>query len=191
MPFEQFMLERLLKPLGMKDTTFKPDADQGKRVVNISKPARRGDHTTLLSFDLERDSLRKKLILVGGGLYASAKDLAIFLQMHLNGGIYAGKQILSESAVAAMQKNQIGNANVSYHPVPESQDYGLGWVRDRFGRNGETRSVSHPGMFGTIQWIDSDRNLFGILFTPMPLQYAHPIHRLVKSQVLALFPEED
>jgi len=95
------------------------------------------------------------------------------------------------SVVLLLAKVQIGTARVAYFPYPDSRDYGLGWVRDRFGPTGRTLSVSHGGMFGTIQWIDNDRNLLGVLFTPMPLRYAYPLHRLVRAQVLALFPRTD
>lgn len=191
MPFDRFMKTRLLDPLGMEDTTFKPTADQGHRVAGIYKPAPWGGQMNLFKFDLERDSLQKSLILVGGGLYSSAKDMSFFLQMHLNNGEYNGKRFLSQTAVAEMQKDQIGNATVAFHPVSDSRDYGLGWVRDRFGRDGETLSISHPGAFGTTQWIDIDRNITGVLFTPMPLKFAHHLHRLVRAQVLALFPRQE
>jgi len=190
-PFDQFMQQRLLDPLGMRDTNFKPTAAQGERVAGISKPAPWGGQMQLFAFDIQRDSLNKKMILVGGGLYSSARDLAVFLQMHLNGGVYGGKRYLSRTAVNEMQKDQLGCAAVAFHPVPESRDYGLGWARDRFGRDNETLSVSHAGMFGTIQWIDNDRNLIGVLFAPMPLKFAHPIHRLVRARALALMPKEN
>jgi CubicO group peptidase (beta-lactamase class C family) len=189
--FDQFMQARLLDPLGMKDTSFKPTAAQGERVASISKPAPWGGQLELYAFDIRRDSLSKKMILVGGGLYSSASDLAVFLQMHLNGGVYGGRRYLSQAAVREMQKDQIGCASVAFHPVPESRDYGLGWVQDRFGKRGGASSVSHAGMFGTIQWIDNDRNLIGVLFTPMPLKFSHPIHRLIRAQVLSLVPKEN
>ena len=39
MPYEQFIEERLFKPLGMKDTTFWPSAQQVKRLAKSYKPA--------------------------------------------------------------------------------------------------------------------------------------------------------
>ncbi len=184
-PFDVFMQERLLKPLAMVDTTFKPQAVQFPRIANIYQPGSDGFSISPASY-LHR--LDINLILAGGGLYSTLGDLAVFLQMHLNGGIYGSTRILSPSAVAEMQKVQTGDAALGYSPSRAGKNYGLGWICDRISPDGKTLSVSHGGMFGSVAWIDLDRNLVGIFFTNVPYLEATDMHWAVRIKVLELFP---
>lgn len=184
-PFDVFMQERLLNPLRMVDTTFKPRAAQFYRVSNIYQPGSGGFTVSPASY-LYRTNIN--LILAGGGLYSTLRDLAVFLQMHLSGGIYGSTRILSPSAVAEMQKVQTGDAVLGYSPSRAGKNYGLGWICDRISLGGKTLSVSHGGMFGSLVWIDIDRDLVGVFFTNIPYQFATELHEAVRAEVLELFP---
>ena len=183
-PFDVFMQERLLRPLGMAETTFRPAEGQVPRIASIYQPASEGFKKSLASFHYLREI---NLTLVGGGLYSSLSDTAVFLQMHLNGGSYGSTQILSPAAVAEMQKVQTGNARLGYSPSRAGADYGLGWFIDRTGSDGQTLTVSHGGKFGSLAWVDIDRDLAGVFLTNMPYQSAAPFHREVQEYVLDIF----
>ena len=121
MPYEQFMAERLFKPLGMKDTTFWPNANQVKRLAKAYKPnsAKTGlEETTIsqLRYPLSEHSNRYPM--PAGGLFSTATDTARFCQMILNGGMCQGKRLLSEGAIKQLTSRQT---------PPSIQDsYGLG-----------------------------------------------------------------
>jgi CubicO group peptidase (beta-lactamase class C family) len=82
----------------------------------------------------------------GGGLFSTGADLARFCQMLLNKGVYDGKRVLSENALAELSKVQTGQPN---------QKYGLGFSVDQDGKG----AFGHGGALGTNMTIYPDRNL--------------------------------
>jgi CubicO group peptidase (beta-lactamase class C family) len=131
MPYDKFLSERLFKPLGMKDTTFWPNRRQIALLAKSYKPngLKTGlEETTIgqLKYPLD-DPTRYPF--PAGGLFSTATDYCHFAQMILNGGVFAGKRLLSEASIHEMTRKQTGDQ------VPES--YGLGWgVGDTFGHGG-------------------------------------------------------
>jgi CubicO group peptidase (beta-lactamase class C family) len=122
MPYEDFMQQRLFKPLGMKDTTFWPTEKQVRRIAKSYKPNEAKNdlvetRTSQLHYPLSDRAVRFPM--PAGGLFSTAQDVAKFCQMILNGGELGGKRYLSENAVKMMTSKQTGDA------VKES--YGFGW----------------------------------------------------------------
>ena len=93
------------------------------------------------------------------GLFSTAKDLAIFAQMMLNGGIYAHRRILQRSAVAEFtERVQIGDsARAMGWDVPTGESSS--------GHCFSERSYGHNGFTGTSIWIDPVKQIFVVLLT--------------------------
>lgn len=93
-----------------------------------------------------------------GGAKSNAEDYMNFLSMILNKGMFKGKRILSEAAIAEMQKEQITPNMIKYTPkVAEGYTYGLGeWIQEK-DASGNAVVVSSPGLFGTWPMIDKCR----------------------------------
>jgi CubicO group peptidase (beta-lactamase class C family) len=149
MPYEKFLDERLFQPLGMKDTTFRPNEDQVGRLAKSYKP--NADKTALeettitqLHYPLS-DDLRQPM--PAGGLFSTAEDLAKFCQMILNGGELNGRRYLSAAAVQQMTSKQT--------PEAVSTGYGFGW-----SVNGQT--CGHGGAYSTDMSIDRQHGLITI-----------------------------
>ncbi len=88
MSYEAFLEERLFKPLGMRDTTFRPTPAQIARVAKSYKGSKdRSDieetPVAQLTYPLD-DPLRQPM--PAGGLFSTAEDVARFGQMVLRGG---------------------------------------------------------------------------------------------------------
>jgi len=147
MPYERFLEERLLKPLGMKDTTFWPSASQVKRLAKSYKPNsdKTGlEETTISQLQYPLSNRAHRYPMPAGGLFSTAADTARFCQMILSGGVREGKRILSEEAIKQLTSRQT---------PPEIQDsYGLGLAvgPDWCG---------HGGAFATNMKIDRGRGL--------------------------------
>jgi CubicO group peptidase (beta-lactamase class C family) len=147
MPYEQFMQERLFKPLGMKDTTFWPTERQLKRLARSYKPNpdKTGlEETTVTQLRYPLSDRSNRYPMPAGGLFSTAADTARFCQMILNGGVSNGKSLLSEKAVQQLTTRQTG---------PELRDsYGLGFAvgPDWCG---------HGGAYSTNMHIDRQRSL--------------------------------
>src|SRR5262249_46659044 len=95
----EFDRERILEPLGMKDTSFYV-TDAGK-LERIAEPF--PDDRTLASGTVMNDPrVVQKWESGGGGMVGTALDYARFAQMLLNGGTLDGKRILGPKTVAYM-----------------------------------------------------------------------------------------
>ncbi len=93
---------------------------------------------------------------------SSLRDYGIFLQMIYNKGMSHGQRVLSESAIAEMQKDQTVGAEIGFSPRGSIR-YGLGMWRDRVGPQGEAIAITSPGGGGFMPWIDFGRDLIGLI----------------------------
>ncbi|MBI3463027.1 MAG: serine hydrolase [Planctomycetes bacterium] len=162
-PFDQFLAERIFKPLEMRETTFWPSAEQLQRLARLYQPtADRKDIEpgTHWIFEVSADTTPNP----SGGLFSTAGDLVRFYQMLLNGGELNGKRILSKDAVQRMTSLQSGELTTGFTP---GNGWGLGvcLVRDP---QGPTKMLSpgtygHGGAFGTQGWIDPRREMIFVL----------------------------
>lgn len=101
-----------------------------------------------------------------GGAISTANDYMNFLSMMLNNGIFNGKRILSENAVAAMQTVRTSASMIKYAPkVAEGYNYAFGaWILET-DENGNATVLASPGLFGTWPMIDKCRGYACIFFT--------------------------
>lgn len=147
MKYEDFMQQWLFTPLGMKDTTFWPTAEQAARLATAYKPGPDGQgleplQIPQLHYPLSDRARRHPM--PAGGLFSTAADVAVFGQMILNGGQWQGRRYLSEKAVQIL---------LSRHTAPNlSRAYGLGW-------NVEESGAGHGGAFATHFTLDLRHNL--------------------------------
>lgn len=89
------------------------------------------------------------------GLFSTAEDLAVYAQMLLGGGEYAGVRVLKPETVSLMCSPQ---------RVPGDGLRGLGWdMRTGYssnrGKSFSDRAVGHGGFTGTVFWIDPELQL--------------------------------
>ncbi|KPL21227.1 MAG: hypothetical protein AMJ75_10385 [Phycisphaerae bacterium SM1_79] len=133
-PFEQYIKERILDPLGMANSTLNQ-----KDIRNNTNRAI--GHTIGIA---EHPSAHG--LLGAGGVFTSAADLARFAQLLMNEGIYEGKCLLDESLIDVMlTPNAVVNT-----PEDEIQlSYGMGIVfsRLRLGKE-EIDTRGHTGAGG-------------------------------------------
>jgi CubicO group peptidase (beta-lactamase class C family) len=137
MPYEEFMQQRLFWPLGMKDTTFWPNAEQIGRIAENYKldPATKGllrVNISQLTYPL--DDRKHRFPMPAGGLFSTAADVATFCQMILNGGELNGRRYISTASLHAMTSVQNGGMT--------GANYGFGWgiSKDGFGHGGANKN---------------------------------------------------
>jgi CubicO group peptidase (beta-lactamase class C family)/beta-glucosidase-like glycosyl hydrolase len=163
-PLEVMARKRILDPLGMKDTLFRPPRALLPRIAPTER----------IPADKQQDPRRGQLIhgevhdenafAMGGvaghaGLFGTAPDLARFAQMMLNGGVYDHQRIVSRATLERFtRRGSVPGSTRAY-----------GW--DTPGDNNSAGSLlsahafGHTGFTGTSMWIDPDRKLFVILLT--------------------------
>ncbi len=101
----QFEKERLLDPLGMKDTAFYvPDTAKAGLVAEPFP----NDRTIGNNAVMDDPRVVRKWESGGGGMVSTITDYGRFAQMILKGGTLDGRRYLSPKTVAYMGSNQIG-----------------------------------------------------------------------------------
>jgi CubicO group peptidase (beta-lactamase class C family) len=183
----QFEKERLLDPLGMKDTSFYV-TDKSKH-ERIAEPFP-DDRNFGLDADLNDPRVVQKWESGGGGMVGTAMDYARFLQMLLNGGTLGGKRVLSPKTVAYMTADHLG---ASIEPGLLSVGspgfgFGLGFaVRKDAGISpfaGSVGEFNWGGAAGTYFWVDPKEDMFVVFMMQSPKQRA-PYHAVLKNMVYA------
>ena len=167
-----FLRERILEPLGMKDTAFSvPDekmdrfppcyrSDPSTGQIAIHDPARGGIYARPPIFEGG-----------GGGLVSTVDDLLAFGKMMLNRGAYGRERILSRPSVDLMTMDHLSPEQKAASPFfPNFWDvYGWGLGMSVIARRQElARSYGcfgWDGTFGTSWWVDPTENMIGILMS--------------------------
>ncbi len=157
---DQFVAEKVFKPLGMNSTMFNPDTSLYSRIAPTEVDTAAGGLMRGHVHGTVHDENAQAMGGVSGhaGLFSTASDLSIFAQMLLNGGSYNGVRILRPETLARWT-------------VPQSRESSraLGWDTPSKGSSSgdyfSPRSFGHTGFTGTSIWIDPERGLFVILLT--------------------------
>jgi CubicO group peptidase (beta-lactamase class C family) len=163
-PYDEFLAERIFRPLKMNDTTFYPDAGPRRRIATMYHRTTSGDLEAVMRRVPPAGGGDLPTPNPSGGLYSTAADMAKFYQMILDSGKSDGKQIVSRAAVEQMTHVQTGDLVTGFTP---GNGWGLGWCIVRQPQ-GITKMLSpgtfgHGGAFGTQGWIDPKRQLIFVL----------------------------
>jgi uncharacterized protein YbbC (DUF1343 family)/beta-glucosidase-like glycosyl hydrolase/CubicO group peptidase (beta-lactamase class C family) len=159
-PLEEFVQERVFKPLSMTDTLFLPGEDRLPRIAPTEYDAWRGRMVRGEVHDENAFALGG--IAPHAGLFSTAGDLARFTQMLLNGGVLEHHRIVSRQTVELFTR-RAGDGD-------GDSTRALGWdtkspENSTAGSYFSPRSFGHTGFTGTSIWVDPDRQLFLILLT--------------------------
>jgi CubicO group peptidase (beta-lactamase class C family) len=169
--FEQ---QRLLWPLGMKDTSFYV-SDETKRSL-IAEP--RPDDRMVGPVVGMHDPLQIRRWQSGGaGMVGTITDYARFLQMLLNGGIYEGHRYLKPETIALMTADHVGPgsgvARDYYYFPGAGSGFGLGFAvrtKELAGEPGPIGEYRWDGVGGTFFWIDPKDDMFVLFMAQTPSQ---------------------
>jgi beta-N-acetylhexosaminidase len=175
-PLDVFLRDRLFGPLGMRDTGFNPlqwpystmwlDMDS-EPVRTPPEPIMPRIAPTEVDTVFRMRHVRGQVqdenaFAMGGvaghaGLFSSARDMAVFAQLMLNRGYYAGRRFIDPATIDLF----------TMRPDPGSTR-ALGWDTPAEGYVGgpfSPASYGHTGFTGTSIWIDPEQDLFVVLLT--------------------------
>jgi CubicO group peptidase (beta-lactamase class C family) len=183
----QFEKERVLDPLGMKDTAFYvTDKSKQDRIVEPFPD----DRSIGIDAVFNDPRVAQAWESGGGGMVGTAMDYARFCQMLLNGGTLDGKRILGPRTIAYMSSDQLGtsiNPGPLYLPGP-GFGFGLGFaVRKDAGVSplpGSVGELNWGGAGGTYFWIDPKEDMFVVFMMQSPKQRTY-YRALLKDMVYA------
>src|SRR5690606_25525846 len=137
--WDAFVEARLFAPLGMTRTTSRFDVVQTRDNVSSSHIRSRGQIIVMDRRDY--DALGP-----AGSIYSSVWEMAQWVRLHLNGGVYEGKRLLKRETIEEMHTPQvvmrIDSVTRRMFPTQNFSAYGLGWrLHDYHGR----KVVQHTG----------------------------------------------
>jgi CubicO group peptidase (beta-lactamase class C family) len=153
-PLDAFVRERVLEPLGMKDTMYRPPPGLLPRIAPTEVDPWRG---RLVRGEVhDENAFAMGGIAPHAGLFGTAGDLSRFARMMLDGG----RPLVSRETIELFTRKA---------GIPGS-DRALGWdTKSAEGSSAGTlfspRSFGHTGFTGTSMWIDPERQLYVILLT--------------------------
>ncbi|MCH9650624.1 MAG: serine hydrolase [Deltaproteobacteria bacterium] len=150
--------ERIFQPLGMETTTYLPASELLERIAPTEVDPWRG--RVLRGEVHDENAFALGGIAPHAGLFGTARDLARFAQMILNGGILEHRRLISRTTVESFTRRQ---------EIADSTR-ALGWdtksaEKSSAGTLFSPDSFGHTGFTGTSLWIDPQRQLFVILLT--------------------------
>ncbi|MFI7107516.1 serine hydrolase domain-containing protein [Nonomuraea sp. NPDC050227] len=176
---EAFLRERVLDPLGMKDTAFHVPAAKIDRLPPLYGPdPATGEFLVWDEAEGGRTARPPAFQGAGGGLVSTVDDYHAYFRMLLNHGVHDGERILSRPAVELMTTNRLTPAQQAARDamygniVHVSAGQGLqgGWgfgmaVRTRRGDYASVGQFGWDGGTGTTAYADPARRVTGILLT--------------------------
>lgn len=149
--------EKIFKPLGMTDTQFQPPVSLRPRIAPTQVDDARGG----LLWGTVHDENAWAMGGVAGhaGLFSTARDLALFSMMILNGGEGVnGIRIVKPPTIARWTARQGKESSRT-----------LGWDSPEGGSSAgqffSPWSFGHTGFTGTSIWIDPEKDLFVVVLT--------------------------
>lgn len=162
--WESICREWLFDPIGAHSLTFRVPRGVPTAITRWPKELPREIDGTTFS-NLGRP---------GGGCFGRVEDAMKILQLHLNGGVWAGRVLLKPETFSEMHRVQHEAAIRAAEFVmraPDHEPWGLGWLLKRglsdhwfgFGELASARTFGHAGIETVLGVADPERDL-GIVF---------------------------
>lgn len=184
MSYWKFIQDRLIIPLGMKDTNFVLTKSQLARLAKTYTP--NDDFTVMtestipLTYPL---TTKARSANPAGGLFSTANDVARYCQMLLNGGELDGKRYISRESLGIMTTTLTGHL---LNDGKSENGYGLGWTTSQYYKPSAPLSVkaySHSGAYRTDMCVDDEHGLVMVFMTQRgnlgdSSAFTNPFHKL-------------
>lgn len=161
MPLDKYVYRNFHYPLGMSNTFYNPE--RYSHWVTDRIPPTEVDTTWRMKTIQGQVHDERAFYLNGvaghAGLFSTAGDLAVYCQMLLNKGSYAGRQYLSPETVDLFTGDRSPQRNRGYGFDRKSEGFSTA------GSLTGDQTFGHTGFTGTSFWIDPDRDLAIIILT--------------------------
>ncbi|HEU5210838.1 MAG TPA: serine hydrolase [Longimicrobiales bacterium] len=143
MSWDDFIEQRLFRPLGMDRSTTRAAVVATRD--NVSAPHTWDDDRVIAGQLRNYDNLGG-----AGSAFSSVHDMAQWIRLHLNEGVYEGQRLLSEATMRELHEPQVvihaDTTSERMYPGTNLRAYALGWqVQDYHGHE----LVHHSG---SLNW---------------------------------------
>jgi CubicO group peptidase (beta-lactamase class C family) len=166
--YRNFLRSRVIEPLGVANELYVglPDAEHA-RAAAIYEPDAQGRQQLLAQ---ENTAECRRAGIPSGGGYATARAMATFYQMILNGGRINGNRVFSKRLIEYVTRNHTGDMHDYGMDMPMHRGLGVHTrgetIRIRgLGGIGHPRVFGHGGVGSSYCWGDPDS---GVSFAYIP-----------------------
>ncbi len=187
--FDDYVYEEFYKPLGLNNMRFKP-----LRYFALDRICPTEFDQTFRHQLLQGDVHDQGAAMLGGvsghaGLFANAYDVAVMMQMMLNGGVYGGREFISSQTI---------NEFTTAHFVENDNRRGLGFDKPLLEfedhrsncKSASPASFGHSGFTGTYTWADPENGLVYVFISNrvFPDMYNNKLGKLdIRTNIHQLF----
>lgn len=191
---DEFFAERVLGPLGMKETSFFVEGESARNLAVLYTPDLVTGKATPAHRMGEAALSRPSALSGGGGLVSTAADYHRFTQMLLRRGELDGVRLLGDRTVSYMTRNHLpGGKDIAEfgNPIGGQPEPGVGFglgfsvVIDPCA-NKVTSSLgeySWGGAASTAFWVDPVEEMTVLFFTQLLPSTTYPIRRELRQLV--------
>ncbi|MEE4259043.1 MAG: serine hydrolase, partial [Bacteroidales bacterium] len=156
--FDDYVYQHFYEPMGLKNLRFQP-----RKYFSLSRIIPTEFDQSFRHQLLQGDVHDQGAAMLGGisghaGLFGNAHDVAVMMQMFLNGGVYGGRHFMAEETVDFF---------TSYQFPDNDNRRGLGFDKPLLEfeehrtncRSASPASYGHSGFTGTYTWADPETGL--------------------------------
>ncbi|TDT46469.1 CubicO group peptidase (beta-lactamase class C family) [Maribacter spongiicola] len=192
-PYAEYMEKEFYKPLGMKTFGFLPSTKKFPNKIVPTEVDTIYRHTLTQGWVHDENASLLGGISGNAGLFGTADDLAIIMQMFMQNGLYAGKQYIAKNTIKEFTKVQ--------YPDNDNRR-GLGFDKPYLKNNTfkiadaypapevGASSFGHSGFTGTFLWADPEHQMVYIFLSNRvyPTRENRNIYELnIRSSIQQIF----
>jgi CubicO group peptidase (beta-lactamase class C family) len=188
-PFDEYIQENILDPLGMMSTRYVP-VDTGRFAAVYTRgedgKLQRTSNEMATAFNSREWPLKPG----GFGLTSTVDDYQRFARMLVNKGTFEGATILKPETIKLMTTNHLSDSVTERMWLPSKGQVGFGIdfaVRlrppaDEKENNGEVGEFFWDGAASTLFWVDPVNELTAVLFVQV-FPFNNPLHKNFRDAV--------
>ncbi len=190
-PFEDFIAERIFRPLGMVDTGFHVREGQGHRLATCYHPTRAGGMAVQDKAETSAFLKPPSFISGGGGLLSTAADYLLFAEALRTGA----PRLVGRKTLSLMTANHLPGGKdlpqLSRSAFSEAAYEGVG-----FGLGFATTTAVHKTMIAgnngdyfwggaasTFFWVDPAEELVVLFLTQLIPSSTYPVRRQLRTMI--------
>lgn len=193
-PFDRYIQEKILDPLGMNETGYVVSETNLPRFAALYQRSGEGLEYKLNRIpdeDIRTFNTKDWNLTPGGwGLTSTIDDYSNFTQMLVNEGSYNGHQILQPETVKLMATNHLDDEVKDRLWLPSKGQVGFGIdfaVRiepplDTNENNGSVGEFFWDGAASTLFWVDPEHKLTAVLFVQL-MPFGGGLHKAFRDAV--------
>jgi beta-N-acetylhexosaminidase len=179
-PFEAYVNDEFYAPLGLQTMTFNPWKKYSIDQIPPTEEDRYFRMQRVQGYVHDMGAAMLGGVSGHAGLFGTANDLAIMMQMYLQRGYYGGHRFIENGTLQQF---------VSHHP--RSNRRGIGFdmrpvsgIPSNMSMHTSTQTFGHTGFTGTCTWVDPEHNLVYVFLSnrTYPTQHNTKLERLDTRQ---------